>query len=277
MHHLLLTVCVGGGAGASPPTLVRIPTSAARSPRPARRPAGRPVAQFSLGSILYYSANDTAQAVDWFRKAAAQRYAPAEFHMGQLYDFGFGVAQDDRRSAELVPQGRRSWQRRGAARGRGLLPEGTRVEADAAEAARWYRRAADGDDIRAQYQLGQLYFEGTGVPRDYAAAYLWFSLAAGQAPLADNRKGLLELRNIAAARMTPEQVAEAAPGRHLETVGQIVRPGRFPAPFSRFCLVPFPFYPFSRYCQPGARLLRTRRESSGRRASGCRGPSRAAA
>ena len=56
----------------------------------------------------------------------------------------------------------------------------------------------------------RLYFDGTGVTRDYASAYFWYSLAAGQTPLLDNRKGLLELRNIAAARMTPEQVAEAA-------------------------------------------------------------------
>jgi hypothetical protein len=48
------------------------------------------------------------------------------------------------------------------------------------------------------------------VPRDYAAAYLWFSLAAGQTPLEDNRKGLLELRNIAAARMAPGAVVAAA-------------------------------------------------------------------
>ena len=33
---------------------------------------------------------------------------------------------------------------------------------------------------------------------------------AGQTPLEDNRKGLLELRNIAAARMTPTAVAAAA-------------------------------------------------------------------
>ena len=33
---------------------------------------------------------------------------------------------------------------------------------------------------------------------------------SGQAPLLDNRQGLLELRNIAAARMTPEAVADAA-------------------------------------------------------------------
>jgi hypothetical protein len=36
------------------------------------------------------------------------------------------------------------------------------------------------------------------------------SLAAAQAPLTATRKGLLELRNLAAARMPPEQVSEAA-------------------------------------------------------------------
>ena len=65
-------------------------------------------------------------------------------------------------------------------------------------------------DIRAQYQLGQMYFTGSGVALDYVSAYVWFALAAGQAPLIDNRKALLEMRNIAAARMKPEQVAEAA-------------------------------------------------------------------
>ena len=86
---------------------------------------------------------------------------------------------------------------------------GRHVSADPVEAARWYHRGADGDDIRAQYQLGEMYFTGEGVARDYASAYLWFSLAAGQAPLLDNRRGLRELRDIAAARMTPEAAAEA--------------------------------------------------------------------
>ena len=64
--------------------------------------------------------------------------------------------------------------------------------------------------MTAQYQLGQAYFDGTGVARDYVSAHVWFTLAAGQTPLIDNRKQLIELRNIAAARMTPEQVAAAA-------------------------------------------------------------------
>ena len=130
--------------------------------------------------------------------------------MGQLFEFGFGVAQDDRQALD--------WYRRAAAHGSApaqrmvgeFYRKGRAVAADAAEAARWFRRAADGDDLRAQYQLGQMYFDGTGVARDYAAAYLWFSIAAAQTPLEDNRKGLLELRNIAAARMTPAAVAAAA-------------------------------------------------------------------
>ena len=139
----------------------------------ARAEAGDPVAQFSLGAFLYYGSTQTAEGNEWIRKAALQRFPPAEYHLGQIHEFGFGVAPDDRLALE------------------------------------WYRKAADGDDLRAQYQLGQMYFDGTGLRRDYESAYVWFTLAAGQTPLEDNRKGLLELRNIAAARMTPAGVAAA--------------------------------------------------------------------
>ena len=172
--------------------------------------AGDVVAQFSLGAMLYHGGNDTAQAIEWFRKAAAQGYPSAEFQMGQLYDFGFGVAEDDREAI--------AWYRKAAEHGHAagqravgdFYRKGRGVDADAAEAVRWYRRGADGDDLRAQYQLGQMYFTGTGVPRDYGSAYLWFSVAAGQTPLVDNEKALIELRNIAAARITPEEEAAAA-------------------------------------------------------------------
>jgi uncharacterized protein len=175
----------------------------------AKATAGDVVAQFSLGAMLYYGGAETAQGIDWIRKAAAQQYASAEFQMGQLFDFGFGVAQSDREAL--------AWYRKAAEHGSApgqravgdFYRKGRTVPADAVEAARWYRRAADGDDVRAQYQLGQMFFDGTGVTRDYASAYVWFTLAAGQTPLEDNRKGLLELRNIAAARMTPAAVAAA--------------------------------------------------------------------
>jgi len=171
---------------------------------------GDVVAQFSLGTMLYYGGDDTAQAVDWFRKAAGQKYAPAEFQMGQLYDFGFAVTQNDGEALGWYLKSAEHGSAGGQRAVGDFYRKGRGVTADAAEAARWYRRGADGDDIRAQHQLGELYFSGSGVPRDYASAYMWFALAASQAPLLDNRKGLLELRNIAAARMTPEQIDDAA-------------------------------------------------------------------
>jgi len=176
----------------------------------ARASAGELVAQFSLGAILYYGTADTAQSIEWFRKAAVQGYPPAEYQMGQVYDFGFGAQQDDTLALD--------WYRKAASHGNvpaaralgDFYRKGRGVPADATEAVRWYRLAADGDDLRAQYQLGQAYFDGAGIARDYASAYVWFTLAAGQTPLPDNRRQLVELRNIAAARMTPEQVAAAA-------------------------------------------------------------------
>jgi len=176
----------------------------------ARAEAGRVIAQFTLGSILHYGNVDRDEALQWFRRAAESGYAPAQYQLGQLYQLGVGVPQDD----EVALAWYRPAAESGVAPAQRLVGDFYRfgwggVAPDAAEAARWYRRAAEGDDIRAEYALGQMYFDGENLPRDYGAAYLFFSLAARQAPLADNRKALVELRNIAAVRMTPEAVAEA--------------------------------------------------------------------
>ena len=205
LSGILVGLVWATASGASDPDVQRALDTAR-----AQAQGGDVIAQFSLGEMLYYGGDDTAQALDWIRKAAAQRYPPAEFHLGQVYEFGLGVTQSDTDAL--------TWYRRAAEHGNApaqraiadFYKKGRAVATDAAEAARWYRRAADGDDLRAQYQLGQLYFDGVGVARDYASAYVWFTLAAHQTPLEDNRKGLIELRNIAAARMTPAAVAAAA-------------------------------------------------------------------
>ena len=41
---------------------------------------------------------------------------------------------------------------------------------DRAEAMRWYRLAAEQGDAEAQRKLGNCYFAGRGVPRDYVEA-----------------------------------------------------------------------------------------------------------
>ena len=64
--------------------------------------------------------------------------------------------------------------------------DGTGVPKDYAEAVRWYRLAADQGYAKAQYNLGVCYFNGQGVPRDYAEAVRWCRLAANQGGLKRN-------------------------------------------------------------------------------------------
>ena len=56
---------------------------------------------------------------------------------------------------------------------------GTRVP-DSAEAGRWYRLAAEQGHARGQFNLGDAYFSGWGVPKDEAEAVRWWHLAAEQ-------------------------------------------------------------------------------------------------
>ena len=51
------------------------------------------------------------------------------------------------------------------------------LERNYAEAAKWYRRAADQDHHAAQLYLGLLYGQGLGVDLDYIVALKWVLLA----------------------------------------------------------------------------------------------------
>lgn len=170
---------------------------------------GDRLAQFTLAEVLYFGSPSTAEAVTWYRKAAAQEFPAAEFRLGQLFEFGFGVDPDMRQALTWYLTAARHGDAAGARAAGDILLKGRGVEADPLQAVSWLRRGAEGDDLRAQVQLGQLYLDGVSVPRDYIAAYVWFHTAASQTPLVDNYKALVELRNIAAARMRPEELAEA--------------------------------------------------------------------
>ena len=58
--------------------------------------------------------------------------------------------------------------------------EGYGVPKDYAEAAKWTRKAADFGLFEAQFNLGLMYFNGRGVPEDYVEAAKWMRKAAEQ-------------------------------------------------------------------------------------------------
>ena len=197
MLHPILSSCVTAAvmalAVAAPAAGTDVDVERALAAARVKASAGDVVAQFSLGAMIYYGEADTAQALDWFRRAAAKGYAPAEFQMGLVYDFGFVVAQDDREAL--------TWYRKAADHGSAAAQravgdfyrKGRGVAADAAEAARWYRRGADGDDIR-ENELGQMSCPNRRGARLPVGVSL-VCAAAGQAPLEATGK-VCRLRNM---------------------------------------------------------------------------------
>ena len=118
-------------------------------------------------------AQDYNQAVSWYRKAADQGLAMAQFNLGTAYASGQGVPQDYN------------------------------------QAASWYRKAADQGDADAQFNLGFMYSNGQGVPQDYVEAYKWFNIAAAYSADKEVRDDATKNRDLVAEKMTPEQIAEA--------------------------------------------------------------------
>jgi uncharacterized protein len=81
---------------------------------------------------------------------------------------------------------------------------GRGVSQDYAIAMSWFQKVADQGYAPAQGNLGLMYANGWGVSQDYVAAHMWFNLAA-----AGGLKEALTSRELVAAKMPPEQIAEA--------------------------------------------------------------------
>ena len=137
-------------------------------------------------------AQDYAQAVYWYRKAAEQGYAMAQSNMGVMYENGKGVEQDYAQAAR--------WYRKAAEQGYTAAQYslgydydyGLGVEQDYKQAAYWYRKAADQGHVTAQNNLGVMYAKGLGVAEDYAQAVYWYRKAAEQGyAIAQNNLGFM--------------------------------------------------------------------------------------
>ena len=127
-------------------------------------------AQFWLGTGYeqgWFGKTDFQEALKCLRSAAKRGDPDAQNALGQMYGDGEGVPQNY------------------------------------AQAANWYRKAAEhvpnfGGADQGKNNLGLLYMNGLGVLKDYVQAYMWFSLANVEAN-----------RSSAKAQMTPAQVLEA--------------------------------------------------------------------
>ena len=161
--------------------------------------------------LAAYVKQDYAAAVKWFRLAANQGNAEAQFNLGVMYEQGQGVPQDYAAAVK--------WYRLAAEQGNAqaqlnlgaMYDNGPGVTQGYVQAVAWYRKGAEQGFASAQYNLGVMYTNGQGVPQDYVQAHKWFNLAASQYPASEKerRDRAVKSRAFVAAKMTPAQIAEA--------------------------------------------------------------------
>jgi len=179
---------------------------------------GNADAQFEIGALYNenlqgHARNDT-EAFKYYSVAASQGHAHAMFMVSFMYCNGEGVIQnlDEcwkwlKLSAETGYSDAQLYV--GWAYERGNYSDGGVLGArNYAEAAKWFRLAADQNERFAQEALGRLYSAGDGVPEDYVISYMWFNLAAAREPpppWSSAKQGREAIEKL----MTPEQIAEA--------------------------------------------------------------------
>ena len=97
---------------------------------------------------MYYKGRGVAQDYEaaevWYRKAAEQGHADAQYNLGVMYYKGHGIARDYKAAAELC------------------------------------RNAAEQGDVNAQYLLGLMYYKGQGLSQNNIEAHKWFNIAAAR-------------------------------------------------------------------------------------------------
>jgi len=86
---------------------------------------------------------------------------------------------------------------------------GRGVPQDDAAALKWHTLAADKGNANAQSVLGSMYATGRGVRQDFVRAYMWHALAAENSNPGRFMRDERVARDEVARRMTPEQIAEA--------------------------------------------------------------------
>ena len=90
----------------------------------------------------------------------------------------------------------------------GMSYLGRGVPQDYAQAASWFRKAAEQGLADAQNILGSMSERGWGVTQDFVEAHKWLNLAASRASAVYQRT-YAETRDRVAKKMTPAQIADA--------------------------------------------------------------------
>ena len=116
--------------------------------------------QIALGNMYEYGegvAADKEEAVKWYRLAAEQGDADGQFYLGTMYQFGEGVAEDKEEAVK--------WYQLAAEQGHAgaqnnlgwFFKENAKSEADIEKAFDFFKSSAENGDVNSMFTLGQMY------------------------------------------------------------------------------------------------------------------------
>ena len=151
-----------------------------------------------LSNLSY--ADDFAETL----KLAEQGDAYSQHNLGNLYDHGWGIPENDKTAV--------MWYTRAAEQGHAsaqanlgtMYADGWGVQQDYKTAVMWYTKAAEQGHARAQTVLGTMYANGEGVPENDVKAYVWVSMAK-----ANGDEVAKVIIDVFKTEMTKEQIAKA--------------------------------------------------------------------
>jgi TPR repeat protein len=170
---LALILPAGLLAGMTPAEVMKYNTTSAYAGN------GDKLAQYNLG-VCFSSGlgvkTDPAQAVAWWRKSAAQGFAPAMYNLGYSYVNGIGTKQD------------------------------------LALGVSWYRKSADLGHVPAMCNLGICYEDGVGIRADAAEAIKWLGKAAAKGDVAATIRLDLMRSRLEADKARPANTGAKAKG-----------------------------------------------------------------
>jgi len=126
-------------------------------------------------------AQDDAEAVNWYRRAAAGGDAQSMSNLGFMHARGLGgLPVDQREAARLYLQAAEAGNPQGMYNISERYRTGNGIPADPVRALHWLRRSAEAGNLSAMSFLGSMYLRGERVTRDPQEAFVWLNRAADQ-------------------------------------------------------------------------------------------------
>ncbi|MCL6416729.1 sel1 repeat family protein [Aestuariirhabdus sp. Z084] len=149
-----------------------------------------------------YDNGDYDTAAQHIPELAKQGDATAQLYLGNMYEYGQGVAENIETAAQWYTASAEQGNPSGQSYLGDMYLSGTGVPQDTQVAIKWYTLAAEQGDSMAQLNLGSIYQNGDGVEPDAAKAYLWYSIAEA------NGEDSGELEDLASS-LSAEQLTAA--------------------------------------------------------------------